>query len=95
MKRVPPQGTATRARIPPQRTDGGKTPKNAPRPRERDDATDAKSTPKISAIREFCTQRGAAERLLDAAVSSQMTTASSEEGLAQNPASRGRKHKPP
>ena len=95
MKRVPHQGTATPARIIPQRTDGGKTPNNALRLRERSSATDAESTPEISAIREFCTQRGAAERLRDAAVSSQMTTASSEEGLAQNPASRGRKHKPP
>ena len=95
MKRVPHQGTATPARILPQRTDGGKTPNNALRPRERGGATDAESTPKISAIGEFCAQRGAAERLRDAAVSSQMTTASSEEGLAQNPASRGRKHKPP
>ena len=44
---------------------------------------------------EFCAQRGSAERLRGAVVSSQMTTASSEEGLAQNPAPRGRKHKPP
>ena len=95
MKRVPHQGTATPARILPQRTDGGKTRNNALRPRERGGAIDAESAPKISAIREFCTQRGAAERLLDAAVSSQMTTATSEEGLAQNPAPRGRKHKPP
>ena len=49
----------------------------------------------FSSIGEFCAQRGSAERLRDAAVFSQMTTASSEEGLAQNPASRGRKHKPP
>ena len=95
MKRVPHQGTATPARILPQRTDGGKTLNNALRSRKRGGATDAESTPRISAIREFCTQRGAAERLRDAAVSSQMTTASSEEGLAQNPASRGRKHKTP
>ena len=95
MKRVPTQGTATLARILPQRTDGGKTLNNALRSRERGGATDAESTPIISAIREFCTQRGAAERLRDAAVSSQMATATSEEGLAQNPAPRGRKHKPP
>ena len=88
MKRVPHQGTATPARILPQRTDGGKTQNNALRPRERGGATDAESTPKISAIREFCTQRGTAERLFDAAVSSLMITATSEEGLAQNPASR-------
>ena len=62
---------------------------------KRGGATDAESAPKISAIREFCTQRGAAERLRDAAVSSQMTTATRVEGLAQNPAPRGRKHKPP
>ena len=95
MKRVPHQGTATPARILPQRTDGGKTPNNALRPRGRNGATDAESTPRISAIREFRTQRGAAERLRDAAVSSQMTTATRVEGLAQNPAPRGRKHKPP
>ena len=95
MKRVPRQGTATPARILPQRTDGRKKPNNALSPRERGGATDAESAPKISAIGEFCAQRGSAGRLRDAAVSSQMTTASSEEGLTQNPAPRGRKHKPP
>ena len=81
MKRVPYQGTATPARILPQITDGKKKPSNDLRPRERDGATDAESNPKISATREFCTQRGAAECLLDAAVSSQMTTATREKGL--------------
>ena len=95
MKRVPHQGSATPARILPQRTDGEKNPNNALRSRKRSDATDAESTPRISAIREFCTQRGAAERLRDAAVSSQMTTTTRVEGLAQNSAPRGRKHKPP
>ena len=34
----------------------------------------------FSSIEEFCAQRGSAERLRDAAASSQMTTVSSEEG---------------
>ena len=49
----------------------------------------------FSSIGEFCAQLGSAQRLRGAAVSFQLTTASSEQGLAPNPAPRGRKHKPP